>query len=84
MNAKHYVSLEAAKKLIGYDWECEYAYNEINIQIERMYANANAISDYCSCPTLLEAMDWLEVRDIRIVTDYDWLNYDWGFPSSKD
>lgn len=67
MNAKHYVSLEAAKKLIGYDWECEYAYNEINMQIERMYANANAISDYCSCPTLLEAMDWLEDRGIIIM-----------------
>ena len=72
MNAKHYVSLTAAKRLkeLGYNKDCEYAYNEINMQIERIGANANGISDYCSAPTLLEAMDWLEERGIFISVEY--------------
>ena len=44
MNAKHYVSLSAAKKLkeLGYKEQCLYSINGIGH------------------PTLLEAMDWLE------------------------
>ena len=72
MKAKHYVSFEAARLLKekGYNEECEYAYNEINMQIERIGANANYISDYCSAPTLLEAIDWLEERGIYISVEY--------------
>ena len=72
MKAKHYVSFEAARLLKekGYNEECEYAYNEINMQIERIGANANYISDYCSAPTLLEAIDWLEERGVFISVEY--------------
>ena len=81
MKAKHYVSFEAARLLKekGYNEECEYAYNEINMQIERIGANANYISDYCSAPTLLEAMDWLEERGIRISIKYDWIECGWYY-----
>lgn len=79
MKAKHYVSFEAARLLKekGYNEECEYAYNEINMQIERIGANANYISDYCSAPTLLEAMDWLEERGIGIEITYDSIDNEW-------
>jgi hypothetical protein len=81
MNAKHYVSLEVAKMLEekGYDWDAIYAYNEINMQIERIGANANGISDYCSAPTLLEAMDWLEERGIILFFGFNTTDQAWWF-----
>ena len=73
MDSKFYVSLEAARLLKekGYNEECEYAYNEINMQIERIGANANCISDYCSAPTKTEAIDWLESKGIVVELSYD-------------
>ena len=71
MNAKHYVSLEVAKMLKekGYNEECSHViWDDGDIGRER---NRNStIKTMCrrSCPSLLEAMDWLEERGIRIVT----------------
>ena len=64
MNAKHYVSLEAAKKLKeinhdGLDYEMHITDNGI---IRPTYVVGNVYP----APTLLEAMDWLESKGIYI------------------
>lgn len=76
MNAKHYVSLSAAKKLkeLGYDEYTHMYYNTlgelgfISRDFNRRLSNNSTLSkyDYISAPTLLEAMDWLEERGIYI------------------
>lgn len=68
MNAKHYVSLEAAKKLkeLGYNEECacfccDNGWDGWNLIRENRYRKNEEMYPFeCSCPTLLEAMDWLE------------------------
>lgn len=80
MNAKHYVSLEVAKMLKekGYDEETETIYNIIGEleRVESMFRRKCAANTmlmkygYISAPTLLEAMDWLEDRRIRIELQY--------------
>ena len=83
MNAKHYISLEAAKMLKekGYNEDCDYCfyYDDYHdkwdfdlpynlFDDEPMYYNNETIDDEMySMPTLLEAIDWLEERGIRIV-----------------
>lgn len=82
MNAKHYVSLEVAKMLKekGYNKECDYCFyyddyhdkwdfdSPYNLfDDDPMYYNNETIDDEMySMPTLLEAMDWLEERGVKI------------------
>ena len=73
MNAKHYVSLEVAKMLKekGFNESCIVLWDEefkelISASSICSYKNQNHPNGYCSAPTLLEAMDWLEERGIRI------------------
>lgn len=72
MNAKHYVSLEVAKLLKekGYNEECYLYYKEEDpaLYYRELYNRNSERDDIISAPTLLEAMDWLEERGIRIVT----------------
>ena len=72
MNTKHYVSLEAAKKLkeLGYNEECLNCYKKgggekLYCSELPMLMNHNNMGRY-SAPTLLEAMDWLESKGIHI------------------
>ena len=64
MNAKHYVSLEAAKKLkeINHDG-LNY---EMHIGDDGIIYPAYVVGDVYPCPALLEAMDWLESNGIHI------------------
>ena len=78
MNAKHYVSLEAAKKLkeLGYNESTEFVhvdnepiFNGISINyLKPELCNGYKVEDNTCypCPTLLEAMDWLESKDIHM------------------
>lgn len=67
MNAKHYVSLEVAKilKEKGYNEETEYAIDK-NSEIYQERRTNQYLSWAWQCPSLLEAMDWLEKRGVRI------------------
>ena len=80
MNAKHYVSLEVAKMLKerGYNEFSEYAYDK-NGEIGFWGRNVNHMEGLYSMQTLLEAMDWLEERDIRISIKYDWIECGWYY-----
>ena len=68
MNAKHYVSLEAAKKLkeLGYNEITEWATDEDGYIFDLNKCNEDLSSELYAYPTLLEAMDWLEERGIYI------------------
>ena len=69
MNAKHYVSLEAAKKLkeLGYDDEYQVHYYNNNGEIVTPWCSDDDDENlHFPCPTLLEAMDWLESKGIHI------------------
>lgn len=82
MDSKFYVSLEAARLLKekGYNEECSHViWDDGDIGRER---NRNStIKTMCrrSCPSLLEAMDWLEERGIRISIKYDWIECGWYY-----
>ena len=80
MNAKHYVSLEVAKMLKekGYNLRSDYAYNEIKGNLIYQL-NAECLCDCVFAPTLLEAIDWLEERWIRISIKYDWIACGWYY-----
>lgn len=73
MNAKHYVSLEAAKKLkeLGCSQKCGYFYTN-NGDIEdalSLYHKGNFPNNmdrHFARLSLLEAMDWLESKDIHL------------------
>ena len=67
INKKHYVSLEVAQMLKskGYNQRSDYAYNEINGNLIYQL-NAECLCDCVFAPTLLEALDWVEERNIRI------------------
>ena len=65
MNAKHYVSLEVAKMLkeINHDG-LNYA---MHIGNNGFICPSYVVGcNVYPCPTILEAMDWLEKRDVRI------------------
>ena len=69
MNAKHYVSLEAAKKLkeLGYNERVSGMIDDSNYLHEDVYRTNDELEiDMHSCPSLLEAMDWLEERGISV------------------
>ena len=77
MNTKHYVSLEAAKKLkeLGYNEPTEYLHSDDIIHkgiclnyLKPELCGGMIVEDDVSypCPTLLEAMDWLESKDIHV------------------
>ena len=78
MKAKHYVSLEAAKKLkeLGYDEHTQYCYNG-TVVLPRPYHLTG--QEYYLAPTLLEAMDWLEEKELRISARYDWIECGWYY-----
>lgn len=95
MDNKFYVSLEVAKMLKekGYNEECDYCfyYDDYDdkwdfdyphnlFDDEPMHYNNETIDDEMySMPSLLEAMDWLEVRGIRISIKYDWIECGWYY-----
>ena len=82
MNAKHYVSLEAAKKLkeLGYNKEVYRVIDEeSDVFGNRRRRNQDLPECYWSCLTLLEAMDWLEERGIIIVVGWDSKTKKWFF-----
>lgn len=95
MNAKHYVSLEVAKMLKekGFNEECDYCfyYDDYDdkwefdyphnlFDDEPMHYNNETIDDEMySMPSLLDAMDWLEERGIRISIKYDWIECGWYY-----
>lgn len=67
MNAKHYVSLEAAKKLkeLGYHDEYQvHYYNDKGEVITPWCSDDDDENLHFPRPTLLEAMDWLEDKGI--------------------
>ena len=82
MNTKHYVSLEVAKMLKEKGYNDEY-------QVCYYNKNGEIITPWCSDDddenlhypriTLLEAMDWLEERGIRISIKYDWIECGWYY-----
>jgi hypothetical protein len=80
MNAKHYVSQDVAKMLKekGHNEFAEYAYDK-NGEIGFWGRNVNHMEGLYSMPILLEAMDWLEVRGIRISIKYDWIECGWYY-----
>ena len=83
MNAKHYVSLEVAKLLKekGYNEECYLYYKKEDpaLYYRELYNRNSERDDIISCPSLLEAMDWLEERGIRISIKYDWIECGWYY-----
>jgi hypothetical protein len=91
MNAKHYVSLEVAKMLKekGYNEEVVACYNngEFKPYTPDGYCrivpmNYNYGPDYMglfSCPTLLDAMDWLEERGIILFFGFNTMCQAWWF-----
>ena len=100
MNAKHYVSLEVAKILEekGYNEETEYAIDK-NSEIYQERRTNQYLSWAWQCPSLLEAMDWLEKRGIHIeirmmhckvkgdpykIADDDEYQWKWYFAICKD
>ena len=75
MNAKHYVSLEVAKMLKEkeYDRECISYYHDNCTEVDYSFCgerNSTWEERCVSAPTLLEAMDWMEERRIRIELQY--------------
>lgn len=73
MNTKHYVSQDVAKMLKekGFNESCIVLWDEVFKELIPAssicsYKNQNHPNGYCSAPSLLEAMDWLEERGIRI------------------
>lgn len=70
MNAKHYVSLEVAKLLKekGYNEECYLYYKKEDpaLYYRELYNRNSERDDIISCPSLLEAMDWLEERGMHV------------------
>ena len=70
MKAKHYVSLEVAKLLKekGYNEECYLYYKKEDpaLYYRELYNRNSERDDIISCPSLLEAMDWLEERGMHV------------------
>ena len=70
MNAKHYVSLDAAKKLkeLGYNDEYQVHYYNNNGEIVTPWCGDDDYNEdeHYPCVSLLEAMDWLEERGMSI------------------
>lgn len=73
MNAKHYVSLEVANMLKekGFNESCMVLWDKefkelIPASSICSYKNQYHPNGYCSAPSLLEAMDWLEQRGIYV------------------
>ena len=86
MNTKHYVTYEVAKMLKekGYNEETDYVIDDEVKELMRGWRTNEVIPDvfadyFFSCPTLLEAMDWLEKRGIRISIKYDWIECAWYY-----
>lgn len=73
MNAKHYVSLEAAKKLkeLGYnELGCDGYYSKgiLHLRGAEHYGGMVFDDEVIDAPTLLEAMDWIESKGIHFET----------------
>lgn len=77
INKKQYVSLEVAQilKSKGYNLRSDYVYSEIDGHFDEnliYHLNVECLSDcvfspnYVFAPTLLEALDWVKKRNIRI------------------
>ena len=77
INKKYYVSLEVAQilKSKGYNLRSDYVYSEIDGKFDGnliYHLNVECLRDcvfspnYIFAPTLLEALDWVEERNIRI------------------
>lgn len=77
INKKYYVSLEVAQMLKskGYNLRTDYVYSEIDGNFDGnliYHLNVECLRDcvfspnYVFAPTLLEALDWVEERNIRI------------------
>ena len=82
MNAKHYVSLEAAKKLKEKKYESNsgFFFHAVERNYKLVYGNPlkpdELIKELYYAPTLLEAMDWLEERGVRVVIRHRTQSYD--------
>ena len=81
MNAKHYVSLEVAQMLRkkGYNEERDFLAPVYTKDGVLYWSNHEDLSQMTPAPTLLEAMDWLEERGIRISIKYDWIKCRWYY-----
>ena len=72
MNAKHYVSLTAAKKLkeLGYVNNNGFFFHATERSYRMLHGNPlkpeELVTNMYYAPTLLEAMDWLEERGIVV------------------
>ena len=77
INKKYYVSLEVAQMLKskGYNLRSDYVYSEIDGNFDGnliYHLNVECLRDcvfspnYVFAPTLFEALDWVEERNIRI------------------
>ena len=77
INKKYYVSLEVAQilKSKGYNLRSDYVYSEIDGHFDEnliYHLNVECLHDcvfspnYVFAPSLLEALDWVEERNIRI------------------
>lgn len=77
MNAKHYVSLEAAKKLKEKKYESNsgFFFHAVERNYKLVYGNPlkpdELVEELYYAPTLLEAMDWLESKGIVVELSYD-------------
>lgn len=83
MNAKHYVSLEVAKLLKekGYNEECYLYYKKEDpaLYYRELYNRNSERDDIISCPSLLEAMDWLEERGMILIFGFNTTHQAWWF-----
>ena len=74
MDSKFYVSFEAARLLKekGYNEETDYIIDEDNCMMNSHYILNEDLSEcVCSCPTKVEAIDWLESKGIVVELSYD-------------
>ena len=73
MNTKHYVSLKAAKilKEKGFNESCIVLWDEVFVELIPAssicsYKNQNHPNGYCSAPSLIETLDYLEKKGVHI------------------
>ena len=88
MNAKHYVSLEAAKKLKEKKYESNsgFFFHAVERNYKLVYGNPlkpdELVEELYYAPTLLEAMDWLESKGI-VITQFVSLDKVWSYSIYK-
>ena len=68
MNEKHFVNWDTAKALraAGYNEDIDHCINEDGEIMEVTVLNQDLPEWKCQCPSIQEALDWLEERDVRI------------------